>query len=222
MKRIIMTGGSDGLGKEFARRCVSEGIEIVLLSRQKPDYPCVFLKTDLTADAEIISAVDLIKEKYADFDALVNCAGLISKQKPNAITYEELERTMKVNSLAPILLISQLFDLIKKNEADILNVGSTVGLKAYTDQCAYGTSKWAIRGTSANLAVELAKTKCRVIQFNPGGMVTNFFKKYNGEYVTDPENWMKPEDVADVMLYTLKLPKQLEVSEITINRKSAL
>lgn len=103
----------------------------------------------------------------------------------------------------------------------MLNVGSTVGLKAYVDQCAYGTSKWAVRGTSANLAVELAKTRCRVIQFNPGGMVTDFFKKYNGEYVTDPENWMKPEDVAAVMLYTLKLSKQLEVSEITVNRKSA-
>lgn len=221
MKRIIMTGGSDGLGKEFAKQCVAGKIEVVLLSRQKPDYPCVHIKTDLTNEKEIISAVDIIKEKYSEFDALVNCAGLISKQKPDAITYDELERTMKVNSLAPIFLTSQLFDLIKKNEADILNIGSTVGLKAYIDQCAYGTSKWAMRGTSANLAVELAKTRCRVIQFNPGGMVTNFFKKYNGEYVADPENWMKPEDVAAVMLYTLNLPKQLEVSEITINRKSA-
>lgn len=221
MKRIIMTGGSDGLGKEFAKLCIADNIEVVLLSRQKPDYPCIHIKTDLTNDAEMVAAINIIKEKYAEFDALVNCAGLISKQKPNAITYDELERTMKVNSLAPIFLTSQLFDLIKKNEADILNVGSTVGLKAYVDQCAYGTSKWAIRGTSANLTLELAKTRCRVIQFNPGGMVTNFFKKYNGEYVTDPENWMKPEDVAEVMLYTLKLPKQLEVSEITINRKSA-
>lgn len=221
MKRVIMTGGSDGLGKEFAKQCVADNIEIVLLSRHKPDYPCVHLQTDLTNEQEIIAAVDVIKEKYSSFDALVNCAGLISKQKPNAITYDELERTIKVNSLAPIFLASQLFDLIKKNEADVLNVGSTVGLKACVDQCAYGTSKWAMRGTSANLAVELAKTRCRVIQFNPGGMVTDFFKKYNGEYVTDPENWMKPQDVAAVMLYTLKLPKQLEVSEITINRKSA-
>lgn len=216
-----MTGGSDGLGKEFAKLCIADGIEVVLLSRQNPNYPCIHIPTDLTDEKAIISATEIIKEKYADFNALINCAGVISKQKPNAVSYEELEITMKVNSLAPIFLTSQLFDLIKKNEADVLNVGSTVGLKAYVDQCAYGTSKWAIRGTSANLAVELAKTRCRVIQFNPGGMITDFFKKYNGEYVTDPENWMKPEDVAKVMLYTLKLPKQLEVTEITLNRKSA-
>jgi NADP-dependent 3-hydroxy acid dehydrogenase YdfG len=74
---------------------------------------------------------------------------------------------MKVNTLAPIFLTSQLFDLIKENEADIMNVGSTVGRKAYANQCAYATSKWALRGTSLNLQLELMKTKCRVIQFNP-------------------------------------------------------
>lgn len=214
-----MTGASDGLGREFGKLCNTKGIQIISLSRQKPDYPCIHIPTDLTEEKSIAAATKLVKENYSNFNALINCAGVISKQKPNEISYDELERTIKVNSLAPIFLTSQLFDLIKKNEADILNVGSTVGLKAYTDQCAYGTSKWALRGMSANLAVELAQTRCRVIQFNPGGMVTNFFKKYNGEYVTDPENWMKPEDVAKVMLYTLELPKQLEISEITINRK---
>jgi NADP-dependent 3-hydroxy acid dehydrogenase YdfG len=216
-----MTGASDGLGREFGKLCVAEGIEIISLSRQKPDYPCVHIPTDLADENAIIAAAEIIKEKYAEFDALVNCAGLISKQKPNAITYDEMERTMKVNSLAPIFLTSRLFDLIKKNGADVMNVGSTVGLKAYADQCVYGTSKWAIRGTTENLRIEFAKTKCRAIQFNPGGMVTNFFKKYNGEYVTDPENWMKPADVAAVMLYVLKLPKQVEVGEITIHRKPA-
>ena len=221
MKRIIMTGASDGLGREFAKLCIAEKIEIVSLSRSKPDFSCVYLPTDLTSEESISAAVSLIKEKYADFGALVNCAGVFSEQAADKITYGELETLMKVNSLAPIFLASKLFNLIKKNEADILNIGSTAGLKGYPSQCTYSTSKWAIRGTSINLQAELAKTKCRVIHFNPGGMNTSFFEKYDGTKRTDPANWMKPEDVAAVMLYTLKLPKQLEVSEITINRKSA-
>jgi NADP-dependent 3-hydroxy acid dehydrogenase YdfG len=78
-----------------------------------------------------------------------------------------MENLMKVNTFAPLFLTSQLFDLIKENEADILNVGSTVGTKAYENQASYGASKWALRGISLNLQTELAKTKCRVIQFNP-------------------------------------------------------
>lgn len=218
MKKVVITGASDGLGKEFAKICVENGVEVVCLSRHKPDYKCFHIRTDLTDESSMNSCTEEIQKLHKNFDALIHCAGLISVQSPNEITYNELEALMKVNSLAPIFLTSKLFDLIKENEADIMNVGSTVGGKAYPNQCAYGTSKWAIRGTSKNLQLELAKTKSRVMQFNPGGMVTKFFEKYNGE-IPDPEVYMNPKDVAEVMFYILNLPKKLEVSDIVINRK---
>lgn len=219
MKRVLLTGGSDGLGKAFALKCLREGVEIISLSRRKPDYKCVWIKTDLTDEMAMEKSCKEIKEKYGKFDALVNCAGLISVQEPNKITYKELEDTIKVNTLAPIYLTSLLFDDIKNNEADVLNVGSTVGTKAYQNQCAYTTSKWALRGASLNTQLEFSKTKCRCIQFNPGGMNTRFWEKYNGTKIENPDEWMNPEDIADVMWYILNLPKKLEVSEITINRK---
>lgn len=219
MKRIIITGASDGLGKELGKLCIENNVEVICLSRTKPDYDCIHIETDLSKEDSIENACNEIKKNYVEFDALVNCAAVISKQKPNAISFEELDNLMRVNALAPIYLASQLFDLIKENEADIMNVGSTVGTKAYEDQCAYGTSKWAIRGTSLNLQLELAKTRCRVIQFNPGGMNTKMFEKYNGVAIEKPEEWMNPKDIADVMFYILNLPKNVEVSEITINRK---
>jgi len=218
MKRVILTGGSDGLGREFAKLCVAEGVEVVLLSRRKPDYPCVHIRTDLTDEKAIVGAADIIKEKYAEFDALVNCAGLFSGQKANAITYAELEATMRVNAIAPIFLTSQLLDLIKENKADVLNVISTAGLVGKPDHITYGASKYAQRGFGDNLRVELAKTACRVINVYPGGMNTNFFKKYNGS--DKASDFMNPAEVAKQMWSALKTPKQVEISEIIINRKS--
>lgn len=128
---------------------------------------------------------------------------------------------MKINVLAPIFLASQLINLIKENEADILNVGSTIGTKAgYPDQIAYTTSKWAMRGTSYNLQLELKNANCRVIQFNVGGMNTRMHTKWTGKEIEHPEEWMNPEDIAELMLYLLNLPKKIEISEITINRKN--
>lgn len=219
MKRVILTGASDGLGKEFGKKCVENNVEIIAICRTKPDYDCIHIKTDLRNENEIIKASNQIKEKYSNFDALINCAAVVSKQKIDSITYEELDDLIKINTLAPIFLTSQLIELIKKFESDILNVGSTVGTKAYLDQCAYGASKWALRGTSLNFQLELAKTRCRVIQFNPGGMNTKMFEKYNGDKIEDSYDWMDPKDIADVMFYILSLPKNVEVSEITINRK---
>ena len=108
MKRIILTGGSDGLGKKFAQKCIEDGIEIISLSRNKPDYPCIYIKTDLSIEKDITNACNQIKESYCEFDAIVNCAGTISLEEADSISYHDLEYVYKVNSMAPIFLISQL------------------------------------------------------------------------------------------------------------------
>jgi len=76
-----------------------------------------------------------------------------------------------------------------------------------------------LRGGSYNLGLELKKTKSRVIYVHLGGMNTKMHEKDYGQKIEDPEIWMRPEDIAEVLLYLLELPKQIEVSEITINRK---
>jgi NADP-dependent 3-hydroxy acid dehydrogenase YdfG len=110
-------------------------------------------------------------------------------------------------------------DRIKKDGADIVNVSSSVGTKAYESQTAYGASKWAMRGFSANLQLELKKTPCRVISFCPGGFISNLVKNFNGQEIDDPQNWMSARDVAKCIKQILELPKNMEVSEIILNRK---
>lgn len=221
MKNIILTGASDGLGKEFGKICIQNNIQIIALCRTKPEYECKFIKTDLSDENSITKSCEIIKEKYNKFDALINCAGVPGVQKLEEATYDCIDNLMKINTIAPMFLSVQLMKLIKENQADIINVGSTVGTKqGYLDQLAYTTSKWAIRGTSYNLQLELKKCNCRVIQFNVGGMNTRMHEKYNGTKIENPDEWMNPEDIAELMLYILNLPKKIEVSEITINRKS--
>lgn len=220
MKNIVLTGASDGLGKEFAKKCIEDNINIIALCRTKPDYECDFISTDLTSEESMINACNTIKERYDRIDGLVNCAGVPGIQKLNEISYDCLDNLMKINSVAPMFLTSQLIDLIKTSKADIINVGSTIGLKqGYEDQLAYTTSKWALRGTSYNLQLELKKYNCRVIQLNVGGMNTRMHEKYTGNKIENPDEWMNPQDIADIMLYTIKLPKNIEISEMTINRK---
>lgn len=151
-------------------------------------------------------------------ELLVNCAGVMSIEPANHITASEIDRTFAVNVRAPMLLVSGLFDRLKQDRADIINVSSTVGLKAYADQAAYGASKWAMRGFSQNLQIELKDTN-RVISFCIGGFNSDIAKKVTGKDIVDPENWMNPEDIAAFMAQIAALPKNMEVSEIVINRK---
>lgn len=217
-KTFILTGGSDGLGAAFGQLAIEAGHDLVCLSRSKPAYACAHIPTDLTDFKSIAEAALAVQKGHGSFDALINCAGVMALEPAAGITPENLAHVMQVNVMAPAYLISQLFDTIKANGADVLNVGSTVGTKAYVDQCAYGTSKWAMRGISENLRVELRGTKSRVIQFNPGGFKSRILQKFTKKAV-DLSSYMEATDLAGLMLTILTLPKSVEVSEILVNRK---
>lgn len=221
MKNVILTGASSGLGYAIGKLCNQRGINVIALCRNKPDYECEFIKTDLQDENAIVKACETIKEKYSQFDAFINCAGIISLEPLDKLTFKEMEDVYRVNSIAPAFMISNLLPLIIKNGADILNVASIMGtlFDIEKDSITYSGSKWACRGASFNLESELRDTKCRVITFNPGGMNTELFKRYDAS-LDFAKDWMNPNDIADIVLYVLNLPKQIEITEIIITRKN--
>lgn len=221
MKKVIILGASDGLGKAISNLCLKENIEVINISRTACDLPGVVnITCDLSIEKDIDNSVNIIKEKYNNFDAIINCAAIVAMEKINKITYPKFERAFKINTIAPLYFLSSLFDNIIKNEADILNVGTTADLKAgFNDQLAYTSTKYGLRGGSYNIALELAKTKSRMIYVHCGGMNTQMHEKDYGKKIEEPTEWMNPDDIANIVLYLLKLPKQIEISEITINRK---
>lgn len=221
MKQIILIGGSDGLGKAFSQICFNKGIQVVNLSRT----PCsidgvINIKCDLSLHSDIENAAKEVQAKYANFDAIVNCAAIVAMEPINKVSYEKFEKAWRVNTIAPLYFLSLLFDDIKRNEADILQVGTTADLKeGFENQLAYTATKYGLRGGTYNFGMELKKTKSRVIYVHAGGMNTQMHEKDYGLKIEDPSAWMPPEDVAGLLLHLLELPKQMEISEITINRK---
>ena len=218
MKRVIVTGASDGLGFEISKQLIAKGVEVIGISRRKPELELIHISADLTKEAEIEAAVEKIKKDFPKFDALINCAGVLNIQPIEELKLEEIEATFKVNVFAPMKLVSGLIKQIKANGSDIVNVGSSVGFKAYKNQGAYGASKWALRGFSENARLELSGTKCRVIGFNPGGFKSKLFEKATGKKA-ELSSYMDPSYLAELLIKILELPKDMEVSDIIISRK---
>lgn len=176
----------------------------------------------MSVQSDIDNAIQIIKEKYSDFDVLINNAAVVGYSPINELEYEKFERTWKINTIAPLYLISKLFDLIVKNEADVINIGTTHSQHAHPgieNQLAYVATKYGLRGGSYNISLELKKTKSRLVHVYMGGFQSKMHEKDYGNVMTDPENWMKPSELAELLLQIINLPKQIEISEITINRK---
>jgi len=219
---IVITGASDGLGKELAALYIAEGKRVIGLARNSCGDGVEHIAVDLTDETAITNAVSKLNADNEPLEALINCAGVLSIEKIDALTSGEVDKVLATNVRALLLLTSGLIGKIKQDGADIVNVASTVGLKGYVDQAAYGASKWAVRGFSANLQAELKDAPCRVISFCTGGFKSKLFAKATGDDNTTNEGeWMRPEDVALFMKQILDLPKNMEVSEVIINRKQA-
>jgi uncharacterized protein len=215
---IVITGASDGLGLELAKIYKEAGKKVVNVSRRKSHFADENLSTDLLSEQEIKKAVEHILAIKEPAEALVNCAGVMSLESIGNISASEVDRTFGVNVRAAMLLVSGLAERLKQDRTDIINVASTVGLKAYPDQAAYGASKWAMRGFSQNLQLELKDTN-RVISLCVGGFNSDIAKKVTGKDIPDPENWMNPADIAVFIKQMTDLPRSMEVTEVIINRK---
>lgn len=218
----IITGASDGLGKQLALSLIKDGKAVVCLSRSKPDYDGVeWIQTDLTDRKSLDDASAKLNYDKRKISALINNAGVMSAKKFDQPDLEDITNMMDVNISGHIYLTSKSGVKLNSDESDIVNISSTVGTKGVKDQQAYTASKWAVRGFSESLREQFKDTKLRVISFCTGGMNNSMGEKV-GIPMLDPQNWMNPKDVAEFLKAILYLPKSMEVSDVVINRKKKI
>jgi NADP-dependent 3-hydroxy acid dehydrogenase YdfG len=211
-KRILITGASSGLGLEVGKLFLKKNFEVINLSRKESCFQNISL--DLSDDKSIIKTIELIKKDYSEFDVLVLNSGIMPLAKVGEINFD-IDEVFKVNISGTIKLVNGLLDLIKKNKADLVFIGSTASFKGYEEHSVYCASKHAIEGFIKSLQVELKNEPVRVIGFHPGGFNSNL----RGGVIK--EGYMEAKELADLMIKLLELPKTMEISEVVINRKKA-
>lgn len=216
---IVITGASSGIGLELAQLYQKDGKKVINISRHESKFADINICKNLREGSEIHAATKELQNIEEPIEAIINCVGVFTDEKLGELTEDEIKRLMSSNVKAPMLLISDLIERIKKDSTDVLNVVSKAGTQGSDDNPLYATSKWAERGFTLSLQKILKDTPCRVISFCPGGIKTDLFKKAEAD--VDVSNWMDPVAVAQFIKQILELPKNMEVSEVLINRKSA-
>ncbi len=223
---VIITWCSRWLGYHIAKKFIAEWYEVIGISRSKPNIPISHISADLTTKEWIEYSIETIKKYYPKFDCIIHNLWDGKATKIENITFEEIDRTMKINLYAPLLLCAGLIELTKNNKADTIIIWATIGFKWYQYFTSYSSAKRAVRGMIENLQIEYKWTKSRVIWIHPGGMYTpwNTWPGWRVEQIWAItgkllEWFMDPKDIANIVYYASTTPKNIELSEIIINRK---
>ncbi|MCM1231026.1 MAG: SDR family oxidoreductase [Ruminococcus flavefaciens] len=172
MKRVLITGGSRGIGRAIVEKFEKEGYEVIAPPRQE---------LDLANPASVEKYVMLQKEQ-APFDVIINNAGCNDIHLVEDITDEELTEMMNVNLIAPIRLIRGLIVPMKERRyGRIVNIASIWAVVSKAGRCVYSAAKNGIHGVTNTLAVELAQYNILVNTVCPGFTLTELTRKNNTE-----------------------------------------
>ena len=210
MKKAIITGASSGLGKSIGTILRNKKVKVVNLSRTKSNFEDI--KTDLTNNENIDNTISLIKKQHSDLDLLILNAGIMPRKKVGKIDFD-VDETFSINVNSNIKLVNGLISIIKKNKGDIVIVGSTASFKFFKGYAVYSSTKHAVLAFTKSLQAELKQEKVRVIGFHPGGFNSNL----RGG-ITD-KKYMNSKDLAKLLINLLELPRNMQISEIIIDKK---
>jgi NAD(P)-dependent dehydrogenase (short-subunit alcohol dehydrogenase family) len=217
-KYALITGGSQGLGRQLAIDFAREGTAgISIVARRieylnevrdeiykiNPSTKVLVIAADIIRqeDIERITAITLDEFK-GRLDILVNNASTLGPSPmPYLLDYpvEDFLCVINTNLVGPFLMIKKVLPAMIENGGSIINVTSDAGAIGYPGWGAYGISKFGIEGMSQTWAAELDGSGVRVNYIDPGNMNTAMHRA--AEPHEDPTQWADPEQVTEVFLY---------------------
>ena len=216
-KRVLVTGGSRGIGYAIAGRMLQEGAQVVITGRHRSALEAAadslgagarFLAWDSADVSAIPEKLDAVEAMLGGLDVLINNAGVLTAQDWDgmmAVTPESWDATMNVNLRGVFFLCQGAARrwIEGKQGGRIVNVCSNNAFRAL--DTAYAASKWAIRGLTMGMAKRLAPHGIFVNAVAPGPTSTSMMACADGEthaFAGAPlGRFSYPEEIAGVCAF---------------------
>lgn len=184
MKTILITGGSDGLGKALAQKFSEENTVIILarnetmLKEVAAAVGCDYFVCDVRDAKQVAAAFAEVVTKYPAIDVVINNAGVIVNGELVKTSDIDIENVITTNALGTIYVAKAALGHMKERGSGlILNVVSTAGITAKANRSIYNASKWAVTGFTKAIQEEASEYGVRVTGFYPGTIKTELFAK---------------------------------------------
>lgn len=224
-KSAIVTGASSGIGLAVSRILCELEYEVYGFGRDfTRDETVSFVEQsagfhpvvcDLLNTQELCDAVKkTVKETQVC--VLVNAAGVGYYGLHEELNIKQIQTLVRTNLEVPLILTNRLLRVLKKNKGYIINISSITAKQSSPHGCAYAATKAGLTNFGNSLFEEARKYGVKVTSIHPDMTATNLYRDADFTCGREPESYLEPEEVADMVRYILSLRDGMTVPEITI------
>lgn len=221
--RILITGGSTGIGYETAKLLVSKGAKVIICSRNRAqieraaaEIGAIGLTADVSNEASVAELYEKIMDGFDGLDVLVNNAGIGLIKPLTETTAKEFTQIWETNVRGAFYMGREAARIFtEQNSGNIINIASTAGTKGFAGGSAYCASKFAVSALTECWRAELRKHNVRVMQVNPSEVVTPFGQKLGYE-AQNVETKLQPSEIAHTIAAMLELNDVGFITDATV------
>jgi NAD(P)-dependent dehydrogenase (short-subunit alcohol dehydrogenase family) len=228
----LVTGAGRGIGRAIALAMAGGGAHAVLAARTQAEIDAVAAEIaraggqatavamDLADETSVRAAFAAVRSRLGRLDVLVNNAGIGFYGHVKDFALADLDRMVAVNLRGAFLCCQEAMRIMAPQKSGyIINISSVVGFKGYPRQAGYAATKHAVMGLTKSLAAEAQEHGIRASAILPGGVDTAMVRLARPDL--DPSILLRPEDVAQAVMFLLSLSDRAAVDEIYIRRRTS-
>jgi 3-oxoacyl-[acyl-carrier protein] reductase len=221
--RILITGGSSGLGKEMAKVLNEAGAKVLITGRNVSKVQSVAeelgvagISADASSEVDILRTFEAVNTELGGLDVLINNAGFGEFALIEDLTLEAFQSVFGTNVFGAALMGREASKIFKEqNHGNIINISSTAGRKGFAHGSIYASSKFALSGLTECWRDELRKHNVRVMQVNPSAVPTAFNVEDRTEKDQE-DNKLSPTEIAHAIKSMLEMDSRGFIPELAV------
>jgi 3-oxoacyl-[acyl-carrier protein] reductase len=230
----VVTGAGSGVGRATAVALAEAGAVPALIGRSEADLAetaalisgvggrSLVVPADVTDEEAVAAAFARVAAELNGIDAVILAAGIGRYGPLESFALADWEATLATNLTAPFLCARAAIPYLRRRGGGaIVGISSGAGKQGYATLGAYSASKFGLMGLLQCLAQEVAADRIKVSVIVPGSILTPFSGRSiaakRAAMADDPDKkYLKPEDVAEAVLFLLRQPRRAWTQELNL------
>ena len=221
--KVLVTGGSSGIGYSTAQLLRDKGADVAICGRRADavdsaaaELGALAIVADVSVEEDVQRMVSRVISELGGYNVLINNAGFGHWAPLVDTTEHDFRRVWETNVLGAMLVARESArHFVKQNTGNIVNIASTAGQRGSANGTAYVATKFAVSGMTECWRTELRKNNIRVMQVNPSEVQTNFFANAGRPRATNPSK-LDGEEIAHTICSMLSMEDRGFVTDATV------